>query len=142
MELKGLEGNHVLTGISEKQIEVEGDWGDKLKCFAFSFELDGNVYTAIEDPADGYRSYLKKLAVNEYKINTVIPKTKVRVEHITLTDDFCKEECDLLKVYDKISEKIILEVGVKNIDDYYPYYVAHWKPQNLHYNLSKEDDTQ
>lgn len=33
---------------------------------------------------------------------------------------------------------MILEVGTANTDDYYPYYVANWNPENMHINEGKE----
>lgn len=47
---------------------------------------------------------------------------------------------DLLKVYDVENGKLILEVGTANTNDYYPYYVANWNPENMHINEGKEHD--
>jgi uncharacterized protein YdcH (DUF465 family) len=130
MKLKELLGKHTLTGVGEWQTEYKELW-ETIKARAFSFELDNIIYTAIENPDDGYRSMLEELKKGEGKIKTKIPPTEV-VCKMKPNCDF--EENEILQMVDTKNGKRILEVGTGNTNDYYPYFVAGWRPENLHYN--------
>ena len=45
-----------------------------------------------------------------------------------------------IQFVDVITEKIVLEVGTDNTDDYYPYCVMYWTPENLSINIDKSNE--
>ena len=98
------------------------------------FILDGKTYRAIEDPDDGYRSYLNEIEetdekiTNEFEPQKVIGKMKENSEY---------QNNDTILFFDAITEKVVLEVGTDNTDDYYPYCVIYWNPENLSINADR-----
>lgn len=129
MELKDLVGDHKLDAVdfSEESIKTYGDVFED--CQICRFRLDGIVYLAIEDPDDGYRSYMRDLKTDESAImKNVFDPIDVVCHHRT------KNRCDnddILEVINKKTGKVILEVGIGNYDDYYPYFVANFRPENI-----------
>lgn len=127
-----LVGRHVLTGVDHGFIEVDGEGGNCV-----SFTLDGVTYTAIEDPDDGYRSYLMDdLDISKKEcINTFPP---VAVVCRMVEKDKYWEECSVLVFEDARTHKQVLAIGTGNTDDYYPYCVMEYYPENFYYNEGKE----
>ena len=109
-ELEDLVGTHELSGVGRNIIECDAN--------SFSFILDGITFTAIEDPEDGYRSTMKELFIGGEIKNTFKP---VEVE--------CILHDKTLRMNYK--DKLVLEVGTDNYDDYYPVFVNHWNPENI-----------
>ena len=124
--LESLCGIHTLSA-------VEYGHSDDGQSELFYFTLDGITYCAEEDPDDGYRSAMGSLTISNKQLSTNVPPTKV----------LCKmsEEkyVDSLLMIDILTQKIVLEVGTDYTEDYYPVFVAAWKPKNLHCNISKEE---
>lgn len=129
MELKDLCGEHVLTGVDFDTIPPNPDeYYDEAN--SMTFILDGKAYCAIEDPSDGYRSSLRDLfvATVESVKNTFEP-CRVVGTHKTTRD--YGGSCDILELIDVTTGQVVLEVGTDNDDDYYPWYVAYFRPQNM-----------
>jgi hypothetical protein len=58
----------VLTGVgSEEQKLTSVSWRGEEDATAFSFILNGQCYTAMEDPSDGYRSSLRDIFISDGK---------------------------------------------------------------------------
>jgi len=129
MELKELTGKHILTGVGSGNIKTGDEWNPIVG--SFSFKLDGIIYTAIENPSDGYRSMMEKLVVDEHDIDTRLPEIEVVGK---MKDDSSWESNNVLQLIDSKNGKVILEVGTANTADYYPYFVAKWHPKNLAVN--------
>ena len=121
MELKDLVGDHVLTGVGEGAFP---DGGENY----FSFELDGHVYTAIEDEEDGYRSSMAEIAVDQFTAETRLPNVRVVA---TMDDDVYNE---ILTLTDTVSGQPILHIGTTDFQDYYPCFTAKWMPENMAVN--------
>jgi len=121
MELKDLVGEHVLTGIGE------GTLPGSCENY-FSFELDGHVYTAIEDEEDGYRSSMAEIAVDQFTAETRLPNVRVVA---TMDDDGYNE---ILTLTDMLSGKPIANIGTEDFHGYYPCFTAHWMPENMAVN--------
>jgi len=121
MELKDLVGEHVLTGIGE------GTWPWGCENY-FSFELDGHVYTAIEDEEDGYRSSIKTLLVDIFHCETRLPNVRVVA---TMEDNVDNE---ILILTDMLSGKPIANIGTEDFHGYYPCFAAKWMPENMAVN--------
>jgi len=126
MELKDLAGEHVLDAVDFSTEHIIG-WMSRLEdCNAMRFRLDGVVYVAIEDPEDGYRSYMRDLMTAESaSMTNVFPPVRVVARHRT-SGRF--DECDILELIDVANGNVIIEVGTENTGDYYPYYIANFHP--------------
>lgn len=125
-----LVGEHVLTGVSSVEVRVEGDVADSI-----TFVLDGVAYTAQEDPSDGYRSYLGALYIGGECANTFPPVRVLAREVGRRENDYGSREVELLELVDAVTGEIVLEVGTDNSDDYYPSFVASFRPQHMAINV-------
>lgn len=123
MEFTEFVGRHTLSGAEPGYETEKGEWGDSLPNLAFI--LDGKTFTAVEDPDDGYRSYLRDVR-----------------EGGTCNNTFEGEEVDIQQVEgDQYFEGIVavvvatgqevLRIGTNNYDDYYPCCVLEFRPQAL-----------
>ena len=54
-----------------------------------------------------------------------------------MKDDSDWEKNDTIQFIDVVTGKVVLEVGTDITDDYYPYCVLRWSPQNLAINVGK-----
>jgi hypothetical protein len=129
MELEDLVGKHTLTGVGSGNIKTEDEWNPIVD--SFSFKLDGVVYTAIENPEDGYRSCMEKLVIDEHDIDTRIPPVEVMGK---MKDDDNYYNNKTLQLIDVENGEVVLEVGTDNYNDYYPWFVREWYPKRLHIN--------
>ena len=123
-------GIHILDAVEFDNAKEEGDYEDSTICY---FRLDGTVYAAIEDPCDGWRSCLGSLCVIEdYEFkNEFIP---IRV-YCSLSDN---ESTDTLLFMDYKNDKLVLEIGTHDFDDWYPCFVCDFIPQNMSINEDAE----
>jgi len=134
MELKDLVGEHMLSGVDLVRETYESSWGDKEEYDVVKFKLDGTTYSAFEDKADGYRSYCTELTISNEKLQYEFPAQKVIGEMVPDTDS---EKCNMIRFNDPITEGTVLIIGTGNTDDYYPYCVIEWHPENLAINQGK-----
>ena len=133
MELKDLVGKHLLSGVelSTEDIKLYERSDKTEQCNVIKFVLDGITYKAVEDPVDGYRSTCKELIVcNEPVNNNFSPQEVVG----KMKDNDTYSTNDTIQFIDTYTGKIVLEVGTDNTDDYYPYCVMNWNPENLAIN--------
>lgn len=131
MELKDLVGEHELSGVdtAKESVKQYGDYHED--CDVVRFIIDGKTYKAIEDPDDGYRSYLNELEVTDEKVANGFPPQKVVGK---MKEDKDWETNDIIQFIDSVTNKVVLEIGTENTGDYYPYCVLHWNPENLGIN--------
>jgi hypothetical protein len=123
MESKDLVGEHILDGVDFSTLRLPKAWEDS-NCIRF--RLDGVVYVAIEDPDDGYRSSMEELKIDEStSMENTFPPIKVLGRMLS--------DCDkeILELIDVITGECIVEVGTKNIDDYYPCFVCNYNPEGM-----------
>lgn len=125
--LKSLAGIHIFTGVERGTIKTDEQLWDNGKN-TIRFELDGQVYEAVENPDDGYRSYMEKLVISNEKIKNKIPKTQIVC--VYRNDD----DCDLLDFIDCKNGKVFMTVGTKYVHDYYPVCTFEYHPENLSIN--------
>ena len=135
-ELKDLVGKHILSGIEVGIIEREA-WGYLEKCEYIKFTLDGVNYLAVEDPNDGYRSYMNDLEVSDTPCKIHLPNVEVVCQ---MREDNYYERNDVLEFVDVLNGKKILAVGTGNYDDYYPYCVLEYMPENMSCNEGRADN--
>jgi len=104
MELKDLVGKHELSGIDTTTEKVK-QYGDYYEdCNVIRFVLDGKTYKAIEDPYDGYRSYLNELKITNEKITNTFPPQKVIGK---MKDDSEWETNNTIQFIDEVTGKIV-----------------------------------
>lgn len=131
VEFESLIGERVLDAVDTSTEQVK-KWGDHFEnANVMRFRLDGKVYTAVEDPDDGYRSGLERLYAADEPISNVFPPCKVLVRR-KRDDNYGKN--DTLEMIDMVTGKVVLEVGTDNCDDYYPSFVANFTPENMAIN--------
>lgn len=139
MELKDLIGLHELSGVDMGKMPAKEEWYSSEECETISFVLDGKTYTAIEDPSDGYRSNMRDIAEGGVEVqNRFTPQLVMCALYERTPDDYATEN-DILVMTDVVTGKAVLRVGTANTDDYYPYWVAEWSPQNMACNASQSD---
>lgn len=135
MELKDLVGKHILSGVETGVLARKYDfWEDE--CNYIKFTLDGVTYLAIENPDDGYRSYMNELEVSEEPCKIKLPNIEVVC---TMMGDTKYESNDVLQFVDVLSGKEIMSVGTENYNDYYPYCHLEYHPENMYCNRRAED---
>lgn len=129
MKLKDLVGEHELSGVDTTTEKVNQYQDYFQDCEVVRFVIDGKTYKATEDPHDDYRSYLKELEVTDEKVTNRFPPQKVVGK--------MKDDSDTIQFIDVVTGKVVLEVGTDDTNDYYPYCVLHWSPENLAINVGK-----
>lgn len=131
IELKDLCGKHILSGIEVGEKGFENCWGEVQERSYIKFTLDGIHYLAVEDPDDGYRSYMEDLHITDDPCE--IPLPDVEVVCYMMEDDKW-QHVNVLVFIDAVNGKEILSIGTENYDDYYPYCVLHYTPGNMSCN--------
>ena len=128
VELQSLTGKHILSGIETGCV----GYGEANYV---KFTLDGVTYLAVEDPEDGYRSYMEDLVIEDSSCKIRLPNIEV-VCH--MMEDGRYERNNVLVFVDARNGKTILKIGTENYDDYYPYCVMDYRPENMSCNSGKE----
>lgn len=126
--LKSLAGAHIFTGVERGILKVDKQFSWDQDKNTIRFELDGQVYEAIEDPSDGYRSYMDKLVISNKRVRNKIPEIQVVCIY---RDD---NDCDLLDFIDCKNGKVFLTIGTKDVHDYYPVCIFEYSPEKLSIN--------
>ena len=136
MELKDLIGKHILSGIEVGQKTVERYFYQET-CNYIKFTVDGTTYMALEDPDDGYRSYMHELEIVEEPCKIKLPNIFVCC-HMRGNGDY--ENNNILVFVDFKNGKEILEIGTGNYDDYYPFCVLIYYPEYMSCNGGVVDE--
>jgi hypothetical protein len=123
VKLCDLVGEHVLSGLETGTRDVYGE-----TCNCVKFTLDGVTYVAVEDPDDGYRSYMNGLYIVEEKCKVALPDIEV----------FCRMRDngsdDVLVFHDCLNGNEILAIGTEDYSDYYPICIFDYHPENMSCN--------
>ena len=88
------------------------------------FKLGNQVFEAIEDESDGYRSYLESVEVVQG--NLVFPRSKLARVKVEEFEDGYFDGYRLVGVSDGHEW---LRFGTDNIDDYYPGFIFDYSPK-------------
>jgi hypothetical protein len=124
MNPKELVGRHELSGVDHLYPDV----ADNMDADVLRFTLDGVHYLATEDPDDGYRSMLGSFEViADGPVNVSIRDESSDAEDYDEIERFT----GILGMRDARSGRVILEVGTKDWDDYYPCCVMFWSPESI-----------
>ena len=132
MELSDFKGGMALDAVDFTIVEAKDDCGDVCEVRVFSFRLDGVTYSAVEDPSDGYRSCMGSLVVQESLLmENTFPPTVVECQYVGPDGE---NESDILKLVDRVTGEVILIVGTKDLDDYYPLFISYFNPKGMAIN--------
>ena len=95
-----------------------------------SFALDGEVYTAVEDPDDGYRSCLDSVVQELGFMTMVFPRHRLGRVRLTACPerDDSGETVDGYCLTDVDTGHVWLEFGTYAWDDYYPCFFFTYTP--------------
>lgn len=128
MNFEDFVGKHILQGV-DLGIYAREDWFDRLtNANGVQITLDGKTYRFIEDPEDGYRSYCDDPIEVAEPCRTVLPDIEVICKY-DQNYDGCASE--VLRFIDCANGKDILIIGTTNVDDWYPYCVFKYYPENM-----------
>jgi hypothetical protein len=130
--LESLVGSHCLSGV-DRLSEPNDDRYEPIRQ-VFRFTLDGITYVATEDPDDGYRSSMRTFAVSAAPTKNTFPPVAVTGR---MKPDTQYESNHTLQLVDDVTGEVVLEVGTDNVGDYYPGFVAEWRPELLAPNAGK-----
>lgn len=129
IELESLVGEHILDGVDLCSEQVK-DWDETLiNANVIRLRLDGKVYTAVEDPSDGYRSSMDRLFVDDSQIKNEFPP--IRVLARMKGDDNWGGVNKTIELLDMVTGKVVAEFGTDNTEDYYPCFVSAFSPENM-----------
>jgi hypothetical protein len=119
--------NHFLNLIGAK---VEYYGADEA---SNTFNVDGVVFKVLEDPDDGYRSYLKTIDYTD-KHDSIFFKSSIALVSIEIYD--IKKEDEYLsqanrgyRLVDAVDKHVWLSFGTHNYDDYYPMFIFRHTPK-------------
>ena len=134
MKLEDLVGRHILTGVDLAVAAGEPRWeGDRPDdCETVTFVLDGVTYRVREDPDDGYRSSMRDIAIVTDPVANVFAPVAV-LWRMGESREY-EDGCDALELLDEVTGKAVLSVGTRNTDDYYPFFVGEFTPENMAIN--------
>lgn len=128
MKLCDLAGIHCLSGV-ETGTDSFVLYSVPEESNYIKFTLDKTTYMAIEDPDDGYRSYLvDDLKVCDTPCRFQFPPVVVLCRMIET------DSREVLEFINLVNGKTILLIGTEETDDYYPYCVMEYHPEHIHYN--------
>lgn len=133
MELKELVGKHLFQGIEVGEKEIYVSWMNRTHVSYVKFTMDGITYIAMEDPSDGYRSYCRELDITTIPCKTLLPNIEIICKHRSEGVGYYSS-CDILEVIDAQNGETILLVGTNNTDDYYPFCLFEYTPENMSCN--------
>lgn len=121
----------MLSGVD---IGIGNEYNGSEYSNSVKFDLDGVFYFVEEDPIDGYRSAAKEITISQIPANNKFEPTEV---FCLMRAENEYHENDVLEIYDVKTSLLVLAVGTGNTDDYYPYWVCEYHPENFHFNLNK-----
>lgn len=123
ISLKSLEGLRTLSGVDMFTVVDSTRYDETANCIHFA--LDGEYYIAHEDPEDGFRSCLGFVEKTQKKPKNQFTPIRVRV----IFD--MTEAHELLTFFKWKSDKIVMQIGTDQCDDYYPSFIGYFDPTAL-----------
>ena len=140
INLKTLVGKHILSGVDTETESIKVyDHSDYEDSQVIRFCLDDVVYTAVEDPSDGYRSSLVYCIKDHKEIKNKIKG--VEVFGVYMSRSAYGDSSDIIQFYDTTTNEVVLTVGTDHSDDYYPSFIGYWNPVNLSINVPNNNPT-
>jgi hypothetical protein len=90
------------------------------------FKLDDIIWEAVEDPSDGYRSYLNSIISSDTTgifFNTSLAQVTVA--------EVSEYNCEGYDLIDTVDGHCWLRFGTYGLEDYYPYFVFEYFPKKI-----------
>jgi hypothetical protein len=135
VDLEYLLGTRTLTGIAEFIADTEGLYSGSEDSRVMLLQLDGLTYWIQEDPSDGYRSYLREIMIvpprHEVlrRLVPIHPPMKVTFRRVPEAYNIGHDDpADVIYGVNERTGLVVLELGTSYRDDYYPSFVAEWRP--------------
>ena len=99
-----------------------------------TFNIDGIVFKVLENPDDGYRSYLGAIDYSDTHSSLFFKRSVAKVKIIEFNEDPSDLDSSsrLAKGYrlvDVTDDHVWLQFGTGNYDDYYPYFMFSHYPK-------------
>lgn len=129
------DGKYLLSGVDEYQ--TTNTFYENINGVVLI--LNGEKYIMAEDPSDGYRSYGIIFQDEDVEcINTFPPQEVVVESKVTeITEHFYSRVDEMMTIKNPFTNKIIIELGTEDMEDYYPVGIFHYYPENLPINKEK-----
>jgi len=127
--LEELEGPHVLTGIDCGPATVIF-YDEEKEVYCCTFEISGGTFSIWENPDDGYRSHHDGPDKLSRRPKNVFGGVSVLCKHLDRYGDY-GSPCDILLVKNAETGAMILEVGTRDIEDYYPSFVCNFSAEAI-----------
>jgi hypothetical protein len=89
------------------------------------YKLDNKIWEAIEDPGDGYRSYLQSVEETSDYTGIFFPEPLAKVIVVRVNRNYFKG----YEIIDVKDNHVWLKIGTDNTDDYYPWFVFDYQPK-------------
>lgn len=134
MKIEEFIGEHFLSGVDIRMIKFldENRMSGTIDAAKAIFILDGITFEVLENPDDGYRSYM------EDDIYPSLESCMCRFLPVMVDVSYKDGESFSGLIFkDHRNGKTILELGTDWQDDYYPVCVFHWTPENIQDNESR-----
>ena len=108
-----------------QDIVDNGKWYDFYGAVEEQFKINDMIFLVLEDPDDGYRSYLE--TVEQVETNAIfysfsLAKVQVRKSERDFQDGYFIVDQD---------EHVWLEFGTDHSDDWYPFFYFRYRPNKL-----------
>lgn len=151
VQLEHFDGLGLLSGVWRTSAKIAGGWDAHRDSEHLYFMLDGVIYVVREDPDDGYRSHCRDILIDDthMPVNVWHPPEEVFCSFIEDTkqsaDPSWWEEwyrdggCQLVEMVSTKTKKVVLRFGTDNVEDYYPVFVASFKPEAMGINERNAD---
>ena len=134
MNLENFVGEHTLLGVDfyNEQVERYGYREESAHCL---FELDSGTYVVIENPGDGYRSHMDEIRKVDIQAKNRFPGERVVAKFSQGEERYQTD--DVVEFVSIATGKVVLAIGTRNTDDYYPWFCAEYSPENMSVNASE-----
>lgn len=126
-------GEHTLYAIST---DIRHPFDDAANGVIIEFE-EYIAAAVFEDPKDGYRSAAAGPLIGTANTISMSGYIRTYINVPVMVSRWTDEDgtpADGIQIYDRRNGKIILTVGTRRVDDYYPNYVCEWTPENIQEN--------
>ena len=124
MILSDLLGYHELSGVQYATLP-ENEYGEYSN--VMDFILDNKVYSAIDDPDDGYRSCLKEIRQDRISAAEI----SNQFDAVPVVGKYSGNSTDVVELADQYTGRTIMAIGTDHNDGYYPCCILSFYPENI-----------
>ena len=107
------------------------DGYDMESCAVCRIILNRRGYEFWENPEDGYRStHNGPIIISAGLVKNIFAPVDVVVMHVDKQYTY-SEECNIVKIVNIANGETILDVGTRDVDDYYPCWTCNYYPEAI-----------